>query len=378
MKALIIAMTGALLSQVILADTIVLKNGSTITGSIVKEDKQSCSVRIEKRPGFFVTEEFAYADIRSVKKTPADEKAYNHIKTLLPTRDRLPIKWYSNTITKKVLPFIHQHPESEYLNDVREILNVLNKEMQAVANGGVKFDGRLYTAQERQLNAYDIDSRIVLADFKRNAKFGYYRSALKKLEILERDFPHSKNYYEALDMTSPMLARYEKSLKKMEANHAGLIERTARSLRSLETKDRRYIEKAIAEEERRHKAALVKDEANGSKWTHVWERNKASIDNALAAVTKYQATVISLIAVPSAERPNGGTLFRKTTDLIASGQIHSAEQALQELIDLKFNKKYLDALETSIDLRRKEISELEAIRRRKRKWRDASDSDEDN
>jgi len=358
------------------AETIVLNSGKEIEGQILSKSDKGFSIRVEIAKGIHDVMEIPMSDVKVVRTKPSDLKAYEKIKTLIPTNNRLKEDWYHKQTANLTAPFLEKYPDSEYFENVAIIHDILESERQQIAQGGIKLNGKLIKASEKEADSYHIDAKIAFDDYKVYSKARYYRSALKRFEIIERDFALTTSYWAALEDAKFLLKNYETHLLKLKEEHPALIENQKKISGRLTEDDRKDYLAALAQEEQIHKSRMRKDELSNELWSHVWKGDLKSIESALDVIKSKATSIEKLLATPNKDRKNVDILYRTAHTYIKSGDIVNAEKTMDDLIDAQANKKYVDGLGIAFKKRQKEIQLENQLKRKQRKYRGANLDDQ--
>ncbi|MCW1887740.1 hypothetical protein OKA04_23585 [Luteolibacter flavescens] len=247
------------------ADTFELKDGTTIEGTIVKEDGSDYIISVQVTKSIKDERRVPKADVVKQTAEQKDETEFAELAKLVPTPDLQSAETYQAQ-TIKVESFIKRHPQSPKKVEALKLLSVLEKEFDVVTAGGVKFKGELISADERKPKAYALDAGIQAATLKAAAERGELITALRAWTKLETGYQGSSAYRENI----PYAVRVMRShLSAVTASLAGFDARAksrADGLSMMSGNDRSLSTAAIQEEQAAYTALLEKDKAAGHKW----------------------------------------------------------------------------------------------------------------
>ncbi len=247
------------------ADTFELKDGTTITGTIIKEEGSDYIISVEFSKSIKEERRIPKANVAKQISEQKDETEFAGIAKLLPTPELQTAEVYQAQVNK-VEAFIKKYPQSPKKQEALKVLSVLEKEFDVVEAGGVKFQGKLISAADRQPKAYALDAGIQAAAMKAAADQGDLLTALRAWTKLETGFQGSSAYRENI----PFAVKIMKSqLSSVSTSLAGFDARTkarADGLAAMASADRNLSNAAIKEEQDAYMARLERDKAAGHKW----------------------------------------------------------------------------------------------------------------
>ncbi|RYD40444.1 MAG: hypothetical protein EOP85_14240, partial [Verrucomicrobiaceae bacterium] len=129
------------------ADTFTLKDGSTIEAKVLKEDSESYFLEVQVTKSIRDERTVPKADVVKVVRERPDLKAFEAIKGIVPTPDLTSEADYIAKISS-VEKFLKAYPMSTSAKDAKVILETLKKEVNEIAAGGVKIDGKVVPKED--------------------------------------------------------------------------------------------------------------------------------------------------------------------------------------------------------------------------------------
>jgi len=249
------------------ADTFELKDGTTITGTIVKEDGSDYIISVAYGKASSIKEERRIPKVNVAKQISErkDETEFPELAKLVPTPDLQTAEVYRAQIAK-VESFIKKYPQSLKKGEALKVLSALEKEHDLVEAGGIKFQGKLMTAADRLPKAYALDAGIQAATMKAEAEQGDLVGALRAWTKLETGFQGSSAYRDNIPFAVKLM---KAQLSTVTTSLAGFDARTkarAAGLAGMSSSDRNNSTAAIKEEQDAYMARLEKDKLAGHKW----------------------------------------------------------------------------------------------------------------
>lgn len=268
-----------------LADTFELKDGTKIEGTILREEGSDYIVQVQITKSIKDERRIPKADVVNQIAEKKDETAFLEIAGLFPTPDLLDDLQYGARI-KKVEAFLKEFPESAKNIEARKLHDSLEAERAVISAGGIKFGGKMITAEERAPKAYALDASILASSVKSSVESGEILAALRTWSKLETGFAGSTAYRE----TVPLMVNVMRShLANVSATLAGVdarVKKREAGLAGMSGNDRNRSQQAIKEEQDDYLARIASEKAAGIKWLsldpHVkqpLEETKRMLDN---------------------------------------------------------------------------------------------------
>ncbi|MGC4014041.1 MAG: hypothetical protein QM755_05905 [Luteolibacter sp.] len=327
------------------ADTFRLKDGTKLEGKLIKEDTESYVVDVQVTKSIREEKTIKKADVAGIDREATDEKAFAALKDVLPVPDLLIAADYDARI-KKVRDFIKDNPGSTTLvKQAREMADTLEKERDAVAQGGVKLGGHLLTPEERESNKFDVDARMIEISIRTKAKEGNAVAALREFEKLEKEYQSSAAYREVLVTVKEIIRHYRAQAAEAAGSFDARLKKQQSGLELQQADDRAASAQAIAERDAQIKAAYDAEKKSGAKWITPSPYLKASLDEAV----KYADQELKrLDAVKLDTLPDGGKAWREAWVAVhAGGDMKSATTLISAARTAKLPDRYIKELEAS-------------------------------
>lgn len=259
------------------ADTLELRDGSKLEGTILREDGDHYIVQVQITKSIKDERRIPKTDVVKQIAEKKDETAFLALAKLLPTPDLLGEPGYDARIAK-VATFLKDFPDSSKKSAALKIHDELDDERAAIAAGGVKFGGKMISAAERAPQAYALDATIQANTIRASAEAGDMLAALRGWSRLETEFSGSKAYR---DLIPFMLTAMKSHLANVSQTLAGLDARVKTrkdGLAGMSGNDRSRSQQAIQEEEDSYLAHVAKEKAVGVRWLSLNPFVKAPLD----------------------------------------------------------------------------------------------------
>lgn len=326
-----------------MGDTIRMKDGTVYEGKVLKDDVVGGTYTVEIQITKSIKDEkvLQRADVDKIEREQEDVKAFEGLDKLIPAPDLLTAADYDSRLGK-LYEFLKLHAKSSLAPKAKEIAATLEKERDAVAAGGVKIDGTLVPAGERQANAFEIDARIVAAAVKSNADSGHWAAALRKFAELEKEYISSQAFRETLPLAKQIITRYRADAKEVLAGYDKRVKDRQIGLDRMTADDRASTQRAIAEQDAAEKAHFEEEKKANIKWVTPNPFIKTSLEEAIRYADSEEKRLEN-IKIESL--PNGGQAWRDAWTAIHSGDAKEASAALSAVSSARLPQRYLTTLD---------------------------------
>jgi hypothetical protein len=327
------------------ADTIFMKDGTTIEGAVVREDATSYTVEVQITKSIKDEQVILKADVDRVRKVGPDIAAFDEISTFVPTPDAMTSGEYAQRI-QMVEKFLSDHRGSVKSKDAKAILTTLKQEANEVLAGGIKVDGKIISPSDYLANQYSIDSRIEAAKIKQFVDSANYLQALRTFTDFDKDFRSTAAYEEIRPLISRVIRTYVGGIAQSLATFDARTKKRMVGLEQMTPADRGVTERAIAEEtaaiEKRFKAE--KDAKIG--WVTTAPFFKPSLE---ATVNFGKQELTRLDAQGANPDADGGKAYRDALSKIHGGDKAAATAALTAAKAAGVSPRYIDLLNAAAD-----------------------------
>ena len=333
------------LSLPIFADTFTMKDGSTVEGSILREDATSYVVEVQVTKSIKDERVIAKADVASIKAEKPYEAAFDSIKGLFPTPDGLNHEDYAQMI-RKVEKFLTDYRGSLKTTDAKKILADLKDEANEILAGGVKLNGKIISAPEYRANAYDIDSRIEAAKIQSLIDKANYIEALRAYERFDDDFHNTTARQELTPLVMRVIRTYVTSIGQSLSTFTARTKARQVGLERMPAGERASTAKAIAEENVAIEKRFNAEKVAKLGWVTTHPFYKPSLE---ATVNFGKMELKRLETASSAATVDAGKAYRDALTQIQNGGSDTAAvtAAIAAAKSAKVAQRYIDALESA-------------------------------
>jgi|GEM_PF-2497357 len=313
------------------ADTIKLKDGKTIEGTIVSEDAASVTIKTIVVGKITDNKIVPRADIASmVKKTPEDDAA-DAVKNLLPTEDFLQPSAYNKLIAEGPDKFLATYPNSKYRAEIQTVKKALTDEQSQTRRSMRKVDGKWLSGDELQANDYNIQSLKLFREMQKAVAADDYRAALDAYVRIEGIGRFSISYPQAIELARTVLEKYDGSLKVAIKAVPQKLKEAEERLANMNPGDR---DAAKAEREKIKKdfmAQVAEEKKAKTRFTSVLDTDLGSLNEASRQV---EAEIKRVGALNVANIKETAARYDRVLKLIGQKKYEEAAARLEEFARL--------------------------------------------
>lgn len=326
------------------ADTFILKDGSRIEGSIIREDATSYLIEVRVTKSIKDERIVAKDDIVKVEAEKKDLTAFEPLSHYIPVPDALTADEYSARIAA-VEKFLKDYPDSSKASQAKAILSTLKNEANEILAGGIKTNGKISTAAEYRANMLDIDAGIREAQIRALLNGGHHLEGLRAFSGFDRDFSNTKARAALLPVIIQAINAYLAETERSLAGYDARAKEREVGLQRMQPDDRRQTQAALAEEAAELEKQLKAEKDAKVGWVTPHPSCKLSLEETLT-FAKSEITRLSAAAKPQAL--DAGAAFRDALRKIQNSTDAAAKTAaLAEAKAAMVSGKYLAILETA-------------------------------
>ncbi len=297
------------------ADTFTLKDGTTLEGTIVSEAGDSYVLDVQVTKSIRDERKVLKTDVVKISREQADLKAFEALAKLVPTVDLMSADEYQAKIVL-VQKFLKANPSSPKVKEAKAILATLEAEAAQVADGGIKFNGKMISPAEYQTNAYDLDARVQEARIRTLVSDNQFLPALRLYVDFDRDFRTTLSYGSLAPLMIQVIQNEVTEAKQALSTMPARIKERDLGLQRMTPEDRTTTEAAIQEETAAIEAAYKAEKDAKQKWFTTTPFHKASLEE---TVKVGQAEIVRLSAVKTVLGVEGGKAYREAYTAVNTG-----------------------------------------------------------
>lgn len=290
MKSILLTAATLLTCHFAGADTIILKTGESMEGSIVREDAENYYIQVSVTESIKEEKVVSKADVTRVEKESAEEKAFAKIAELTPAPDLMEAAAYTARI-ERIEAFLGSYPAGSLEKKAQEMIAELKGEMEIIAAGGAKMEGLMIRPEEYKANAYALDELIAAQRISDDIGRRDFLSSLRRFEDYEARFSQASGRQQVVDQIKQVLAAFGASLKDSLGSFDQRMEMRDTGLERMSQEDRGQTKKALEERYAQLDAKFKEEKAAREKWVTPDINHKETLSEALKQV---EATIKKL------------------------------------------------------------------------------------
>lgn len=326
------------------ADTFTLKDGTTLEGSILKENPDSYTVEVKVTKSIKDERVIAKSDIVKIEREQVDLTAFQDIAQLKEIPDLLTSEEYAARI-RAVEKFLKDHRGSAKTKEARDILAKLKAEANEILAGGLKINGKIISPTAYRANAYDIDARVQEAKIRALIKESRYLAALRTFSDFSRDFRNTSAHAELVPLVTQVINSYLAGIGESLASYDARVKERELGLQRMAAADRSATESAIREENAELEARLKAEQDAKIGWVTTHPFLKSSLDETM---TFGKQELARLDALKNAPAVDGGKAYRDALGLIqGKGDANAINTAITAAKTAMVAPKYIEMLEAA-------------------------------
>ncbi len=257
--SLVLALAAGLSATV--ADTIKLKDGTVLNGTITEETADSYGMDVKEGKGIVDFKKIPKANVAKVEREMPDEReAEELLAKLKETPDGLSAADYEKRIKTQIQPWLDKYKASKKRKEIEDLLKLYVEEGAKVKAGDIKLRGTWITAAELKWNEYNINARKLRAKMEAAAKANKPVEAFSAFAELEAGFVASIDYPPSVEAVRKVLPKVELALNQAVEAYPGLIEERKKQTAALEGPKKKEADDGFKKEadDWRKQIALVK------------------------------------------------------------------------------------------------------------------------
>lgn len=327
-----------------MAGTIHLKDGTTLEGSVLREEGDSYVLLVNVTENIKDEKIIAKADVKKIVADQPDLLAFAEIEKFVPVPDLASEAEYQRRIAL-VEAFLKEHRRSPKTRAANELLSTLKEEANQIGGGGIKIRGKIITPAEYRANAYELDATAQEIIIRALVANGRKLEALRKFTLFDRDFRNTAPFKEILPLMRQVVISHSAEATQYLATLDQRIEKRRIGLERMSITDRAATERAI-EEENNSIEILVRTEKDSKVG---WVTPHPFSKLALAETERFAKQELSRMAkLSSSPFVDGGKIYRETYQAIANASDQaSVRQNMQEAKSARLPAKYMEILQTA-------------------------------
>jgi hypothetical protein len=312
-------------SSLLVADTVILKDGTKIKGEILEEGTNSITIEYFATATIKDQKIVSKDEIEQIEKISPDQKAFEELGPLEAPLTVLDASFYDPLINRKLPNFIKKYPYSRHLPTVREKLKTLTEERDRVTSGARRLEGVWITSAEIAADPYQTGAATKYAVMKGVVASGNPVEALRTYELLEKTYPGSSVLPDAVDAAFKPLDQLQAQISVARANGEIAMKNMSNAIAAAPADQAKLFKDQAEREVSSIKAAIKTATADGSKFFPVFQNDKEALDALQALVTAERARLTQL---QKSSMRDGIAVAKQGLNLIKGGKLKEAQEQL--------------------------------------------------
>lgn len=319
-----------LLTGTLPADTIILKTGERLDAKISRTTDTTVEADVKMSASVTDLRIIQKADIERIEKPDPAEAAFLIVKPYGPrANSRSPLEY--GIAIDKLKEFLKQYPDSNHVPEVEQMVATLEKGKKRVSVGDVKVEYIWYTAEELEKQKDQVSATLLLQQIRTVAQSGDTIGALNLFNKLEKAYPGTRAYPDAVDFAMQLLPRVQTEINTKRAILANDLAERKKGLDILPDFKKAPLIAAAAAEDAKANAALEAATKSGAKWTPIYPRHAKSIDTLQTALTAEASRMNAIKTAPMHESIAAADEVEKQ---IIAGDLAAVTASLQKATTL--------------------------------------------
>jgi hypothetical protein len=318
-------------AQPLLADSITLKSGETINGTIKNETDTEVTIDVPVSAAITDERVIEKTDIAKEEKAQPDDIAYQQLSQTQPNPEFSFSSQQYDQILSQLNAFLTSYPSSSHVPDVKKLIDVFNSEKDRVDTGEIKYVGRWLKAQEAQSRGLQIQGMQLYATMQQQAASGDFIGAMQSYAALEKDYATTRSYPPAVALAQQVVARVKQVLAQDLINYNNQQAQLKQTIAfTAEPAKTNLIQQAKAEQDRT--AAVVAAAIHsGAKWVPLIPDSLVSIQTLQSVATSEGSRLASIQTGPMIASISKVDAARDAMD---AHDLHKADDLLTQAIAL--------------------------------------------
>jgi len=301
MRFCISAILGLASISLVSADTVILKSGEELEGTIELETAESIVLAVQVTKSIRDNKTISKADIKEIIKLTPAAIAFEKLKSSAAIGDMQSVTVYDSTIDS-LKQFLTQFPDSLDKKDAEETIKGLEAEREKIANGNVKLGGEWVTPEAIAADPYNHGANVIAARMEEKIAEKEYTEALSEFEKLQMQFDESKAFARTIPAAKTALDNVDAQLALLKRDSEFKIGKRQTDLAAMPASDRVNTENAFNRQMEIYKKNREELKAAGQLWlpTSVWDPE--SIEDAIKTAEAKRGSIESLDAAAEMKR----------------------------------------------------------------------------
>ncbi len=327
------------------ADSLTLKDGSVLEGSVLSETEEAYIVEIQVTKSIKDERTIPKSEVAKVTREQPDHKAFEAISKLGSAPDFSTNEEYTARIAA-FEKFIAAFPESLKVYDAKKAIETLKSEATQIEAGGTKYNGLIISKEDYLANAYELDSLAMAEKIRASIAKNDVKSALRSFAEFDRDFAASDAHASLVPTITSLMKAYLAELTQHRNTLESRIKEREVGLDQMALADRKITEAAVMEEDAAFERLYQSEKAAKIGWLTTSPFHLASLNEVSQLATK---EIARLSVRPTIASAGGDRAYREAYAVIhSSAEVPAKEAALAAAKAAGISARYLAPLEAIV------------------------------
>lgn len=328
LSLLVFSIATLLLSQAAIADTLVLKDGTKIEGTILSESANGVQIRVNITDKIKETKAYKRDQIAEIIKLAPDVVEFKKVSKLVPTGSMVSADAYKTMLRTGPVDFLSRFPDSAHKAEVEAIKKTLEEELDKVERGNIKLEDTWYSPQDKLDFPERIESQIIgmrMQNQLRGGRYYHFISAMRDFERLEKEYFGTPAFAEGVDLAQKLLPRLGNQIKGLRRDVDVKNAAWERDKGALDDIARAQVEAARKKEQAKFAADVAADKKAGITWHRVNPLSPQGLDDYLKFAGAEYKRIQTYDAAALKER---AAALEEIDIMVRDGKLSQAENEL--------------------------------------------------
>jgi len=189
------------------ADSVTLKTGEQITGTIKNETDTDVTIDVQVSSSITDERVIEKTDIAKIDKAQPDDIAYQQLIQVQPNpQSSLSSDQYAEIINS-LNGFVTTYPASAHVADIKKLADAFEAEKQHVDSGQFKYLGKWIPQAEAMKRRVQIEAQELYGTMQQQAAAGDFVGAMQTFASLDQAYKTTRSYPPAVALAQAVLAR---------------------------------------------------------------------------------------------------------------------------------------------------------------------------
>lgn len=318
-----------LLADSALADTVFLKSGEKIEGTVTQETPEALTLAVKVSAGITDERVIKRGDIDRIEKVSPDLVAYQSIAAIQPGANSVAASQYDSRLMA-LDGFLKQYPDSPHAAGVKKALDEFVAEKKRVEAGELKLRGQWLSKADVEKEKVQINGMIAYEHMKAQSAANDGIGALNTFTVIEKSYAGTATFPESVELARQIIASLRPALERAVANQKALHAEKERGFASASPTERVEMKAAYKREQEQAEATVKAAEA-AKQWPPFIAASEKSVTALVAKATSESARLGALPVDKMKQSIQAANLARQK---IADGETAAAATALKEATTL--------------------------------------------